>query len=331
MTKIHIISSIALALAAAACSPAQKHDAEADIYTVPTDSIWLSDPCVLADSATQTYYMTGTGGKLYTSKDLKMWAEPQTVAVTDSDSWMGARPQIWAAELHPHDGKYYYFATFTNDAITIDSVRHLPRRASHVLVADNPAGPYTAQGDSTFLPADMLTLDATLWYDTDGKPYMVYCHEWLQNNDGTIEYVELKPDLSGTVGDATLMFRASSSPWSHEVVDGKEQPNRVTDGPYLFRTATGRLGMIWTSWIDRVYTQGVAYSESGTLKGPWVHEPQPITPPDFGHGMLFRDFDGQWVMSVHSHREEADGRYHRVPHFFKVDLSGDTLKVLGER
>ena len=40
---------------------------------------------------------------------------------------------------------------------------------------------------------------------------------------------------------------------------------QVTDGPYLFRTGTGRLGMIWTSWIYNVYTQGVAYSESGTL------------------------------------------------------------------
>lgn len=36
---------------------------------------------------------------------------------------------------------------------------------------------------------------------------------------------------------------------------------------YLFRTAKGRLGMIWTSWIYNVYTQGVAYSESGTLDG----------------------------------------------------------------
>lgn len=329
--KFRILSILALALAATACTPAQKEAADADIYTVPTDSIWLSDPFVLADSATHTYYMTGTGGRLYTSKDMKMWTEPKAVAVTDSDSWMGKRPQIWAAEIHPRDGRYYYFATFTNNKISIDTVRHLPRRASHVLASDSPEGPYTAYGDSTFLPADMLTLDATLWVDTDGKPYMVYCNEWLQNNDGTIEYVEMKPDLSGTVGDATIMFRSSSSPWSHEVVDGKEQPNRVTDGPYLFRTGTGRLGIIWTSWIDKVYTQGVAYSESGTLKGPWVHEAEPITPPDFGHGMLFQDFDGQWIMSVHSHREEANGRYHRVPHFFNVDLSGDKLQILGER
>ena len=50
--------------------------------------------------------------------------------------------------------------------------------------------------------------------------------------------------------------------------------------------------MIWTSWIYNVYTQGVAYSESGTLDGPWIQEKDPITPPNFGHGMLFQALDG---------------------------------------
>ena len=294
----------------------------------PRDSIVLSDPCILADSITQTYYMTGTGGQLWMSRDLNRWAGPYRVAETDSASWMGKRPQIWAAELHAYKGKYYYFATFTNNDVKIDTVRGnvIPRRASHVLVSDQPCGPYRPMADATYLPEKQPTLDGTFWVDTDGKPYMVYCGEWLQNWDGTIEKIELKPDLSGSVGQGKVLFRASASPWSHEVEDGKDRPNKVTDGPYLFRTGTGRLGMIWTSWIDDIYTQGVAYSESGTLDGPWVQEPQPITPPNFGHGMLFRTLDGRWLMSVHSHKS-VGGRYIRVPHLFEVDLSGDKLVV----
>lgn len=298
------------------------------VRTVARDSIILSDPCILADSATQAYYMTGTGGMLYTSKDLNNWTGPYQVAQTDPNSWMGRRPQIWAAELHQYKGKYYYFATFTNEAIKIDTVRGnvIPRRASHVLVSDKPEGPYRPMADATYLPEKQPTLDGTFWVDKDGKPYMIYCGEWLQNWDGTMEKIELKPDLSGSLGEGKLLFRASDSPWSREVEDGRVRPNKVTDGPYLFRTATGRLGMIWTSWIDDVYTQGVAYSESGTLDGPWVHEPKPITPPNFGHGMLFRALDGSWLMSVHSHKN-VNGRYIRVPHLFEIDLSGDKLKV----
>ena len=294
----------------------------------PRDQIRLSDPCIMADSATQTYYMTGTGGLLWTSKDLNLWAGPYRVAQTDPNSWMGARPQIWAAELHPYKGKYYYFATFTNEAIKIDTVRGnvIPRRASHVLVSDTPDGPYRPMADATYLPEHQPTLDGTFWVDTDGKPYMVYCGEWLQNWNGTIEKIELKPDLSGSIGKGKVLFRASDSPWSHEKGKRKNHPNKVTDGPYLFRTATGRLGMLWTSWKDDLYTQGVAYSKSGTLDGPWTQERQPITPPNFGHGMLFRTLDGRWLMSVHSHKN-VKGHYLRIPCLFEVDLSGDKLIV----
>lgn len=295
---------------------------------IPLDSIRLSDPCILADKKTNMYYMTGTGGLLWKSPDLKLWEGPYQVAKTDPDSWMGPKPMIWAAELHAYKDKYYYFATFTNQAVKIDTVgtNVIERRASHVLVSDKPDGPYVPMKDPTYLPADMPTLDGTFWVDTDGKLYMVYCYEWLQNNDGTIEKIELKPDLSGSVGPGKLMFRASESPWSREKLDGKIVPNRVTDGPWLFHTGTGRLGMIWTSWIYDVYTQGVVYSESGTLDGPWIQEKEPITPPNFGHGMLFQTLDGQWLMSVHSHKD-INGHYVRIPHLFKIDLSGDKLVV----
>lgn len=298
---------------------------------VPTDSIRLSDPFVLADEASRTYYMTGTGGQLWKSKDLQRWDGPYTVTQTDPQSWMGPRPMIWAAELHQYKGKYYYFATFTNRSVKIDTVKGnvIERRACHVLVSDKPDGPYVPMADETYLPADQPTLDATFFIDKDRKPYMIFCHEWLQNWNGTVEKIELKPDLSGVVGNRKLLFRAFDSPWSREKDEqGNVIPNKVTDGPFAFRTQTGALGMIWTSWVYSDYTQGVAYSTSGTLDGPWVQEPEPITPPNFGHGMIFRTFDGKLLLCCHSHYNDR-GNYIRIPAFFLLDDSGDRIKVLG--
>lgn len=325
MKKIIIL---ALLCAAAVLTGCKERGIKTTGWDIPLDSIRLSDPAILADSASGIYYMTGTTGKLWKSRDLKLWDGPYTVAETDPASWMGPDPEIWAAELHAYNGKYYYFATFTNHNIKLlsDKGHEIDRRASHVLVSDSPDGPYRPMQDEVYLPAEKVTLDGTFWVDSDGKPYMVYCHEWVQNDNGTMEKIELKPDLSGSVGQGEILFLASDSPWSRELIDGEVVPNRVTDGPYLFRTGTGRLGMIWTSWIYDVYTQGVAYSESGTLDGPWVQGPNPITPPNYGHGMLFRTFDGQWLMSAHSHRVE-NGEYIRVPHLFEVDLSGDSLII----
>ncbi|WP_162342755.1 glycoside hydrolase family 43 protein [Cyclobacterium salsum] len=299
---------------------------------IPLDSIRLSDPCILSDPETSMYYMTGTGGLLWKSKDLNLWTGPYQVVQTDPDSWMGPRPMIWAAELHHYKDKYYNFATFTNREVKIDTVKGnvIERRASHILVSDKAEGPYRPMEDPTYLPADKPTLDGTFWVDEDGKPYMVYCYEWLQNWNGTIEKIELKPDLSGSVGESELLFKASESPWSRERNDaGDTIPNKVTDGPWLFETQTGKLGMLWTSWVFGDYTQGLAYSESGTLDGPWIHEEDPITPPNYGHGMLFRTFEGQLLMAVHSHRVGENGRYIRIPKLFEVDDSGDKL-VLGQ-
>ena len=322
-----LFSTSLLPLAVAAQKPAPP----AVRQNVPLDSIRLSDPFILADQRTHTYYLTGTGGLLWQSKDLTRWTGPTKVAQPDTTSWMGPNPMIWAAEIHPYRGKYYYFATFTNRALRIEAEQGgtLERRAVHLLVSDQPAGPYRPAGDATYLPANKSTLDGTFWIDKDQKPYLLYCHEWVQNQNGTVERIELKPDLSGTTGPAQILFRASDSPWSRENPrTGPVRPNKVTDGPWVFRTKTGKLGMLWTSWVYDVYTQGVAYSASGTLAGPWRQEPQPITPPNYGHAMLFRTFEGKQLMVLHSH-QDIKGKYHRVPHLFEVDLSGDKL-VLGK-
>lgn len=295
-----------------------------------TEDIRLSDPFILADDATGMYYMTGTGGMLWRSKDLRVWDGPFRVAQTDSESWMGPRPMIWAAELHKYNGKYYYFATFTNQSEFIGEYRgnKIERRACHVLVSDTPDGPYVPMADKTYLPADQPTLDATLWVE-DGKPYMLFCHEWLQNWNGTVEKIRLKDDFSGTAGERTLLFTAFDSPWSREKhEDGSITPNKVTDGPFVFKTKTGKLGMIWTSWKFSEYTQGVAYSASGKLDGPWIQEKNQITPPNYGHGMIFRTFDGKLILCCHSH-DKVNGATVRIPAYFLLDDSGDKIKVIG--
>ncbi len=284
----------------------------------------LSDPFIMADARSQQYYMTGTGGGLWQSGDLEVWTYLGFPLQFNEAAWMGASPQVWAAEIHAIDGKYYNFSTLTNGNITIDSDGH-PRRAVHIMSSTLPQGKYSliSGGDATYVPAEKTTLDASYFEDTDGKRYLIYCHEWIQNGNGTIEYIELKPDMKGTVGEGVVMTRAHDATWN---------TSPVTDGPYLFRTQTGRLGMIWTSWHGDRYVQGVAYSSTGKLNGPWKHEPLPITPDNYGHGMLFRTFEGQLLMSIHSHRNiNLDAQhFERHPVLFVMDDSGDRLRTVME-
>jgi len=304
------------------------------IRTVAFDSLSMSDPFILADAATHMYYLTGSGGVVWKSPDLRTWQGPYNVTAVDSTSWMGTRPAIWAPEIHLYNSKYYYFGTFTNSRKIIDSIPQrstIPRRAVHILVSDKPDGPFKPISKKDYVPGNWATLDASLWIE-NGKPYLVYCHEWLQIIDGTVEAVPLSADLSGPDGKPITLFRASSSPWAkemngiNEITNGAHIPGWVTDGPYLFRTKTGKLGVIWSSWGTSRYALGVAYSTSGALAGPWVHEAEPLVANNSGHGMFFKTFEGKLLLCMH-YQNTGPGRNPRKPMLLEVDDSGDKLKI----
>lgn len=299
----------------------------ANAQTLRSD-ISLSDPAIMADPVSKYYYMTGTAGDIFKSKDLETWTTLPWAINTNGIEWIGkshtapSPGQIWAPELYYKNEAYYDVVTFTNPNAKTEGTNH-SRRSIHILKSDKPEGPYKQieGGDALYLPATKMAIDGTIW-EEDGKLYLIYCYEWVQAGDGAIEYIELKPDLTGTVGESRHICRAS---------DGRAwNTDAVTDGCFMFRTQTGRLGMIWTGWRSGVYVQGVSYSDNGKLSGKWSHSKCPITPDNHGHGMLFRTFDGQLLMSIHSNRniDLAAQHFERHPELFVVDDSGDELRVV---
>ena len=210
---------------------------------VHLSEIYMRDVCILPDVDSHTYYMVGPGWnsvRVYTSKDLKMWQGPKTIFRTPEDIWGDIRVvNIWAPEMHKYKGKYCLFLTFdTRNKFQEQWRGWYPRvtRGSQVLVSDKPTGPFKPFANHSTLPTDMMTLDGTLWVE-EGVPYMVYCHEWVQICNGTIEYIQLKDDLSATIGEPMKMFHATAAPWTKS---GDKLGNTVTDGPYLYAGKTGK-------------------------------------------------------------------------------------------
>ena len=284
------------------------------------------DGCVWPDPATQTYhlYFSSRGPNrraavvVYTSKDLDTWTGPTVVFERPAEWW--ADRGIWAPEMHAHRGKYYLFLTFDSSHQFPEQWRNwLPRvkRGSQVLVADSPMGPFTPFANHATLPEDMMTLDGTLWIE-DGVPYMVFCHEWVQIKDGTVEMNRLKDDLSVTMGEPVRLFHGSDAPWSQ--ISG-QYGCHVTDGPWLYRTKSGKLLMLWSSASKTGYAVGIAESASGKLAGPWTHHPEPLFADDGGHPMLFRRFDGQLMLALHQPNRTPDER----EHFLEIDEVNDDL------
>lgn len=321
-----------LVLGAFTCPCMAQPTLEPAADTIQLKDIHMRDVCVLADKKRHTYYMVGPGRfgrqahvRLYSSQDLATWTGPQSIFAVTDDLWGDIRVRgIWAPELHAYRDKYYLFLTFDTRHRFEEQWRNwLPRvtRGSQVLAGDSPLGPFQPFANRSTLPTDMMTLDGTLWVE-DGVPYMVFCHEWVQIKNGTVEYIRLKDDLSETVGEPVRLFDGSDAKWSRK---SDHYGCNVTDGPYLYTSKSGKLFMIWTSGGYAGYTLGIAMSDSGKLAGPWRQQDEPIYAKNGGHGMLFTTFDGQLMMALH-----APNNRDAQPHLFEMEDTGETLRIIKE-
>ena len=249
----------------------------------------IRDPFVLPYK--DTYYMYGsrvgkqTGFDVYKSNDLKEWSEPKAVFEKHDGFW--GTIDFWAPEVHLYNDKFYMFASFKSET------KH---RGTQILVSDTPDGLFEVWSD-VITPKEWECLDGTLWVE-DGIPYMVFCHEWTQIKDGNVCAVRLSEDLKRSCGEPFILWKASDSKW----VVGYGEFNsglNITDGPFLFKDKSGRLCSIWSSFCKNGYAIGKAYSDNGKINGNWINEEQPIFDKDGGHGMIFKTFDGRYLLSLH--------------------------------
>lgn len=299
----------------------------------------LHDPWILACEKDQTYYLytsnipalsgtSGAGTMAYRSKDLKDWQKPVAVFLVPKEFW--AASGGWAPEVHFYHGRYYLFTTVHDESNVFAKPPEVwkpnYRRGTIVAVSDKPEGPFTIwKKDGPLPPSDFMTLDGTLFVEPNGKPWLVYAHEWIQKIDGTIEAVPLKEDLSGVAGDPIYLFKGSDAPWLNaEGKASRKESLYVTDGPELYRTKDGHLLMLWSSYNKEGYVQAVARSTTGTLQGPW-EQLAPLVKQDSGHGMLFHSFDGKLLLVLHRPFRNARGK------IYEVQDAGDHLEVVAER
>lgn len=289
-----------------------------------TAEIQLRDPFVLPRPETGEYWLFGstdkdiwkgraTGFDCYRSTDLAHWEGPVPAFRPPADFW--SHTNYWAPEVHQYGDRFYMFATFGSQERT---------RGTQILVADRPEGPYAPHSEGPVTPRDWECLDGTLHVDAQGDPWMVFCHEWVQISDGTVCAVPLTRDLRAAAGDPVELFAASSAPWVDPVHSGRHGTGYVTDGPFLHRTVEGGLLMLWASFRNGRYAQGVARSASGTISGPWEQQPEPLYEADGGHGMIFRALDGTLRLTLHTPNDTPNER----AVFIELEEQQGALRVL---
>lgn len=287
------------------------------------EEIIIRDPFILPFDG--RYLMTGTCPAPgdhpvilgYVTDDLERFEEP--VCLFDPPEGFWGTCDFWAPEIHEHQGKFFMAVSFRSDR---------RRRGTQLLLSDNPLGPYRPYGEGPYTPAKWHCLDGTLYWDRTGAPYMVYVREWVQMVDGEMYAQRLNDDLTALTGEPMKLFSATWAPWCVTNDEGGKPFDTpggyITDGPFLFRLPSGRLGMLWSSFARSGYVQAVCYSRSGEVTGPWEQVDKPLYEHDSGHGMLFETYKGQKMLSLHN--LNCGDASHAV--FLPVGVRDDALVVL---
>ncbi|MFT4041781.1 MAG: glycoside hydrolase family 43 protein [Gordonia sp. (in: high G+C Gram-positive bacteria)] len=296
------------------------------VRSCPTYQIRMRDPFILTLPAGDGYLLFGTtdrdpwtgpggGFDCYRSTDLAYWDGPFPAFRPPFDFW--GTTQFWAPEVYAIDDRFVMLATFSDG-------RH---RGTQALIADTPTGPFQPIGAGPLTPDGWDCLDGTLFRE-DESLWLVYCHEWTQIGDGRIVAQQIDNTFTSTMGEPLTLFTASEAPWASPIpmtpdarTDQGPSKGYVTDGPWLHRCPGGELVMLWSSSAKFGYATGVARSLTGSIRGPWVQQPQPLWSDDGGHPMIFTDIQGKLTMALHQPNNAPDER----PVFITIDDANGTI------
>ncbi|MBS0026536.1 glycoside hydrolase family 43 protein [Chitinophaga sp. 22321] len=285
MKKITLISFLIVA--------ALSLNAQLLTYNNPL-AVDLGDPYVL-HVKNDKYYMYGTGGATngfaaYSSTDLVNWKNEGQVYFYDNKNgwsnpkaaWGGA---YWAPEVYAINEKYYMFYSAQwkdNPTGELENFR------IGVAVADKPTGPFTDVNNKPVFDPGYPIIDANVLFEKNGKVYLYYsrcCYKhpvqsqvatWAKNKgwfneieESWVYGVELKPDLSGVIGEPVLLLRPPVSmkdkqaEWESRSVTSKEVNRRWTEGSTIFKKKDTYYMMYSANYYGgKNYAVGYATSKS---------------------------------------------------------------------
>jgi len=193
-------------------------------YTNPLP-VKFGDPYVIYTNG--TYYMYGTGGvekgfAAYKSEDLVNWMPVGQVYYGDVGKSWGIH-SFWAPEVYELNNRYYLFYSAQwkeNPTNELENFR------IGVAVADKPEGPFIDVSSRPLFDPGYPIIDANVFFDTDGRMYLYFsrcCYkhpvkseiaDWVRQKgwynyieESWVYGIELKPDLSGVIGQPALLLR----------------------------------------------------------------------------------------------------------------------------
>jgi beta-xylosidase len=177
-----------------------------------------------------------------------------------------------------------------------------------VATSASPLGPFVDVSDRPVFDFGYAAIDATVFIDDDGTPYMLYAKDCSENivdgvHTSQIWGVRLSEDLMSVKGDPILLLTPSGP---FETKDPSWQWN---EGPAVLK----HMDRYYVSYSVNCYTDpeySVCYAVSDHPLGPYTKASEnPILAKIHGvfsgpgHNMYFRSTEGKLMTAFHIHTD----------------------------
>lgn len=225
-------------------------------YENPSSITGIGDPHILYADGAYYCFATSAGAGFYVwkSEDLVNFEKQKGFAYKMSRDTFG-NAKFWAPEAYEYRERYYLF--YSAQLKGTDGLR------IGVAVSDEPAGPYLDLSDQPLFDFGYSVIDASLFVDDDGQPYLYYSRDCSENvvngiHESHIYGAKLKEDLSALDGEA-VKLTAPDRAWEYK--SGDEW--RWNEGPIITKR-DGRYWMFYSAnyYESKDYSVGMAWSES---------------------------------------------------------------------
>jgi beta-xylosidase len=221
-----------------------------------------ADPFVFKDTDGTYYcYVTGQGFPAFSSKDLVNWKFEKNVMPKARCKW--ATQSFWAPEVVKVGNTYYLHYTAAQE----DDIKKIG-----IAKSSSPLGPFDDLASVPLIDRGAKgSIDSHIFFDDDGKVYLYFSNAMSTNTDpvtkkgmSEIWVVEMRPDLTSTVGDYRFLFKPSQD-WEYK----KSATSYWNEGAALVK----RNGIYYMMYSANNYGGGdyaVGYATSSSPLGPFV-------------------------------------------------------------
>lgn len=277
---------------------------------------WHSDPSVCADGKGNYYLVTSTFGlypgvSMHHSNDLMNWRQCRSILTRPQQLPLAGqnigKEGIYAASMFYNPANATYYMITTN----MGRMTHEYKPGTFVVKASDPEGDWS---DPIYLD-NMGGIDPSMFFDEDGKAYVLYCRMHNTDYPGHNSIVMQEYDLvADTVKTSTAQVIADKG------AKPAENP-MCLEGPHLYKI-NGIYYLLCAEGGTELGHSEVVF-RSDNLWGPyqaWSENPI-LTQRDLperengvyctGHADIFQDGEGKW-WSVFLGTRMIDGQYENL-------------------